>query len=179
MSRREWVSDENVILISNHQTEADPATIALLLETTSPYISENAIYVAGERVLTDPLCKPFSMGRNLLCVYSKKHTNDVPELAEIKRMANTRTLGDGFAIEVSASFVCIQLQVAEGTGQIPSQSNGFAVQYFVYMEIMVMIYQSPPKIDYNEVTASSGGPEEAKEAYPQHFIIPSVGNIMC
>ncbi|MFS7926949.1 putative glycerol-3-phosphate 1-O-acyltransferase [Helianthus anomalus] len=83
---------ENVILISNHQSEADPAVIALLLETTNPYISENIIYVAGDRVITDPLCKPFSMGRNLLCVYSKKHMNDVPELADMKRRANTRSL---------------------------------------------------------------------------------------
>ncbi|PWA47973.1 Glycerol-3-phosphate O-acyltransferase, alpha helical bundle, N-terminal [Artemisia annua] len=83
---------ENVIFISNHQSEADPAVIALLLETTNPYISENIIYVAGDRVITDPLCKPFSMGRNLLCVYSKKHMNDVPELADMKRRANTRSL---------------------------------------------------------------------------------------
>ncbi|EPS73003.1 hypothetical protein M569_01754, partial [Genlisea aurea] len=32
---------ENVILISNHQTEADPAVIALLLESTTPLIAEN------------------------------------------------------------------------------------------------------------------------------------------
>ncbi|GKA91980.1 glycerol-3-phosphate acyltransferase, chloroplastic [Tanacetum coccineum] len=83
---------ENVIFISNHQSEADPAVIALLLETTNPYISESIIYVAGDRVITDPLCKPFSMGRNLLCVYSKKHMNDVPELADMKRRANTRSL---------------------------------------------------------------------------------------
>lgn len=30
--------------------------------------------------------------RNLLCVYSKKHMNDVPELAEMKKRANTRSL---------------------------------------------------------------------------------------
>ncbi|KAL8254468.1 hypothetical protein R6Q59_032689 [Mikania micrantha] len=83
---------ENVILISNHQTEADPVIISLLLENTCPHISETTIYVAGDRVVTDPLCKPFSMGRNLLCVYSKKHMNDVPELAEMKRRANTRSL---------------------------------------------------------------------------------------
>lgn len=82
----------NVILMSNHQTEADPAVIALLLEKTSPHLTENMIYVAGDRVLTDPLCKPFSMGRNLLCVYSKKHMNDIPELVEMKRRANTRSL---------------------------------------------------------------------------------------
>ncbi|GMH26781.1 hypothetical protein Nepgr_028624 [Nepenthes gracilis] len=82
----------NIILISNHQTEADPAIIALLLEKTNPHIAEDMIYVAGDRVLTDPLCKPFSMGRNLLCVYSKKHMNDVPELVDLKRRANTRSL---------------------------------------------------------------------------------------
>ncbi|KAK3446061.1 hypothetical protein EUGRSUZ_A01818 [Eucalyptus grandis] len=79
----------NVVLISNHQTEADPAVIALLLEGTHSHIAENVTYVAGDRVVTDPLCKPFSMGRNLVCVYSKKHMFDVPELVEMKRRSNT------------------------------------------------------------------------------------------
>ncbi|KAK8485657.1 hypothetical protein V6N13_097717 [Hibiscus sabdariffa] len=82
----------NVVLVSNHQTEADPIIISLLLEKTNPQLAENMIYVAGDRVITDPLCKPFSMGRNLLCVYSKKHMYDIPELAEMKRKANTRSL---------------------------------------------------------------------------------------
>ncbi|XP_022995677.1 glycerol-3-phosphate acyltransferase, chloroplastic isoform X1 [Cucurbita maxima] len=82
----------NVVLISNHQTEADPAIISLLLEKTNPYIAENTIFVAGDRVLADPLCKPFSIGRNLICVYSKKHMFDIPELTETKRKANTRSL---------------------------------------------------------------------------------------
>lgn len=30
--------------------------------------------------------------RNLFCVYSKKHINDVPEEAEMKQKANRRTL---------------------------------------------------------------------------------------
>lgn len=33
----------NIILVSNHQTEADPAVIALLLETACPYIAENLV----------------------------------------------------------------------------------------------------------------------------------------
>ncbi|KAK6947370.1 Phospholipid/glycerol acyltransferase [Dillenia turbinata] len=82
----------NVVLFSNHQTEADPAVIALLLENTHARIAENMTYVAGDRVITDPLCKPFSMGRNLICVYSKKHMFDVPELADMKRKANIRSL---------------------------------------------------------------------------------------
>ncbi|CAM8877797.1 unnamed protein product [Rhodiola kirilowii] len=82
----------NIILISNHQTEADPAVIALLLENSIPRLAEDMTYIAGDRVISDPLCKPFSMGRNLLCVYSKKHMNDDPDLAEMKRKANTRSL---------------------------------------------------------------------------------------
>lgn len=82
----------NIVLMSNHQTEADPAIIALLLERTNSHIADTIVYVAGDRVVTDPLCKPFSMGRNLLCVYSKKHMNDAPELIEMKRRSNTRSL---------------------------------------------------------------------------------------
>ncbi|XP_042952403.1 glycerol-3-phosphate acyltransferase ATS12, chloroplastic-like isoform X2 [Carya illinoinensis] len=82
----------NIVLMSNHQTEADPAIIALLLEARYPHIAESMTYVAGDRVLIDPLCKPFSMGRNLICVYSKKHMYDAPELVEMKRKANTRSL---------------------------------------------------------------------------------------
>ncbi|XP_064952033.1 glycerol-3-phosphate acyltransferase, chloroplastic-like isoform X6 [Musa acuminata AAA Group] len=82
----------NIVLFSNHQTEADPPLIALLLERTNPYLAEKLVFVAGDRVITDPLSKPFSMGRNLICVYSKKHMHDVPELVEMKRRANTRSL---------------------------------------------------------------------------------------
>ncbi|KAI4369914.1 hypothetical protein MLD38_018308 [Melastoma candidum] len=82
----------NVVIMSNHQTEADPAIIALLLEKTHEEIAQNLIYVAGDRVLTDPLCKPFSLGRNLFCVYSKKHMFDVPELVDMKRKSNIRSL---------------------------------------------------------------------------------------
>lgn len=32
-----------MILLSNHQTEADPAVIALLLETTHPFLAENLV----------------------------------------------------------------------------------------------------------------------------------------
>ncbi|KAL6008209.1 hypothetical protein ACLOJK_033715 [Asimina triloba] len=86
------VEGHNIILISNHQTEADPAVISLLLHTTNPHLPEKLIYIAGDRVVTDPVCKPFSMGRNLLCVYSKKHMHDIPELVEMKKRANTRSL---------------------------------------------------------------------------------------
>lgn len=42
--------------------------------------------------VTDPLCKPFSMGRNLFCVHSKKRLDDVPELKSAKQRQNRLTL---------------------------------------------------------------------------------------
>ena len=47
---------------------------------------------AGDRVVTDPLCKPFSMGRNLFCVHSRKRLDDIPELKAAKVQQNRRTL---------------------------------------------------------------------------------------
>ena len=68
------------------------AVWALLLERTHPNLATDVIYVAGDRVVTDPLCKPFSMGRNLFCVHSKKRMDDFPELKAEKQRTNRRTL---------------------------------------------------------------------------------------
>lgn len=95
----------NIILFSNHQTEADPAIFALMLERTNPQIAESMVFVAGDRVVTDPLCKPFSMGRNLLCVYSKKHLFDEPELVDLKKRANTRSLKEMAVLLKSGSQI--------------------------------------------------------------------------
>ncbi|XP_021969874.1 glycerol-3-phosphate acyltransferase, chloroplastic isoform X1 [Helianthus annuus] len=200
---------ENVILISNHQTEADPVIISLLLETTSPHISETAIYVAGDRVVTDPLCKPFSMGRNLLCVYSKKHMNDVPELAEMKRRANTRSLKE-MALLLRGGSKLIWIAASGGRDRPDPITNQWSPAPFdasavdnmrrlvehagvpghIYpLSLLCYDIMPPPpqveieigerrvisfhgaglsvapKIDFNEITASCGGPDEAKEAY--------------
>lgn len=64
---------ENVVLFANHQTEADPAAISLMLEHDHPKLAEDIIFVAGERVVKDALAVPFSLGRHLFCVYSKKY----------------------------------------------------------------------------------------------------------
>jgi glycerol-3-phosphate O-acyltransferase len=82
----------NVVLLANHQTEADPGVFAHMLEATHPRLARDVVYVAGDRVVTDPLCKPFSMGRNLFCVHSKKHLDDVPELKASKQETNRKTL---------------------------------------------------------------------------------------
>jgi len=82
----------NVILLANHQIEADPQAISLLLEKDFPKLGQEIIFVAGERVLTDPLAIPFSMGRNLLCIYSKRYIDHPPELKMQKQMHNKKTM---------------------------------------------------------------------------------------
>jgi len=83
---------ENVILFANHQTEVDPQIISLLTEERFPKIAKEIIFVAGDRVVTDPLAIPFSMGRNLLCIYSKRYIEVPIELKEKKQLHNHKTM---------------------------------------------------------------------------------------
>lgn len=83
---------ENVILFANHQTELDPQAISLLLEKDYPHLGEEMIFVAGHRVTTDPLAIPFSMGRNLLCIFSKKYIQDDPDIKQQQLAHNQRTM---------------------------------------------------------------------------------------
>jgi glycerol-3-phosphate O-acyltransferase len=83
-------NNENIILFANHQSESDPQVISILLEKKYPQLAKKIIYVAGERVITDPLAIPFSMGCDLLCIYSKKHLNDDPDLKTKKQEHNRR-----------------------------------------------------------------------------------------
>ena len=85
-------NNENVILLANHQTELDPQAIKILLDKDFRSIIEEMIFVAGERVITDPLAIPFSMGCNLLCIYSKKHINNIPSLKQQKLLHNRKTM---------------------------------------------------------------------------------------
>ena len=64
---------DNVILLANHQAEADPALLGVLLEDCYPGLIKEMIAVAGARVTTDPLAVPFTRGQNAICVYSKKY----------------------------------------------------------------------------------------------------------
>ena len=89
---KELAQGHNVILLANHQIEADPQVISILLEKEFPNIGQNMIFVAGERVLTDPLAIPFSMGRNLLCIYSKKYIDYPQELKTQKQLHNKKTM---------------------------------------------------------------------------------------
>jgi glycerol-3-phosphate O-acyltransferase len=83
---------ENVIFLANHQIEGDPQAISLLLEDDYPELGKSLIFVAGDRVTTDPLAVPFSMGRNLLCIYSKRHIDHPPEQRHAKQLHNKRTM---------------------------------------------------------------------------------------
>jgi len=83
---------ENVIFFANHQTEADPQVISIMLEDDFPSMGKDMIFVAGERVTTDPLTAPFSMGRNLLCIFSKRHIEHPPERKAAKVLHNRKTM---------------------------------------------------------------------------------------
>ena len=82
----------NVIFFANHQIEADPQAIALLLKEKFPLTVLQMIFVAGERVITDPLAVPFSMGCNLLCIYSKRYIDYPSELKTQKQLHNKKTM---------------------------------------------------------------------------------------
>lgn len=82
----------NVVFFANHQTEPDPQAISLLLEKTHAKFAEDMIFVAGHRVVSDPLAVPFSLGRNLLCIYSKKHMESPPEQKAEKQQHNQRAM---------------------------------------------------------------------------------------
>jgi len=83
---------ENAILLANHQTEPDPQAISMLLEKTHPEFAKEMIFVAGHRVTTDPLAIPFSLGRNLICIYSKKRIDREAEEREKKLLHNQKAL---------------------------------------------------------------------------------------
>lgn len=90
--KKQLSQGENVILFANHQSESDPIALSILLESDFPEIGEKIISVAGERVVKDPLAIPFSMGCDLLCIYSKKYIAHPPEKKRAKQMHNQKTM---------------------------------------------------------------------------------------
>jgi glycerol-3-phosphate O-acyltransferase len=89
---------ENVVLLANHQSEADPQVVSCCMEMVAdqvPGLAEmaaNVVYVAGHKVTTDALAIPFSMGRNLLCIHSKKHIDADKESKPTKQRQNLRAM---------------------------------------------------------------------------------------
>ena len=85
----------NVVFLANHQSEADPYALDALLTHVAGLPSDFAqtlVFMAGDRVRDDPIVAPFSAGRNLLTVYSRKHLDDVPALRAKKVTHNRRTI---------------------------------------------------------------------------------------
>lgn len=53
---------ENVVILSNHQTEVDPQVISILLEDQNlSELAEKIVFIAGHKVTSDPVAVPFSM----------------------------------------------------------------------------------------------------------------------
>jgi len=90
--KEQVAAGDNVVLFANHQSEADPQIFSVLLDPSHPGFAEETIFVAGDRVTTDLLAQPFSMGRNLLCIYSKKHIENPPELKSEKSRHNRNVM---------------------------------------------------------------------------------------
>jgi glycerol-3-phosphate O-acyltransferase len=90
-AREQLANGENVVFLANHQSEADPQVVSCLFETVGKDMGDLAAhvtYVAGHKVTTDALAVPFSMGRNLLCIHSKKHIDADPETKPAKSKQN-------------------------------------------------------------------------------------------
>jgi len=117
---------DNVVFFANHQSEADPQVMSCMLEAVGlGREAAELTYVAGHKVRTDVLAVPFSMGRNILCIHSKKHIDADPETKSDKTAENLKTMGamqqmmkqGGLSIWVAPSGGRDRRNVA--TGEIP------------------------------------------------------------
>ena len=84
---------DNVVILSNHQTEVDPQVLSILLEQEGlGHVAEKMVFMAGHKVTTDPVAIPFSLGRNLVCIHSKKHIKNPPEEIPMKQAQNLASM---------------------------------------------------------------------------------------
>ena len=83
---------QNAILFANHQTEPDPQIISFMLQDKHPRLAEEMIFVAGHRVTSDPVAIPFSRGRNLICIFSKRHIENDPDQKEARILHNRKAM---------------------------------------------------------------------------------------
>lgn len=83
---------DNVVLLSNHQTEADPSCWSFALHEDHERLERDMIMVAGDRVTTDVVAVPFSKARNLLCIFSKRHIANPPEEKAKKTRHNAKVM---------------------------------------------------------------------------------------
>jgi len=115
---------ENVVLLANHQTEADAAFLPLFFEQYNPEFGRQVYYVAGDRVVSDPLAQPFSMGRNLFCVHSKKYIDSEPDadIKSAKTKQNRKTLTE-MAKAMKAGGVLVWIAPSGGRDRLKPESG--------------------------------------------------------
>lgn len=117
---------ENVVFFANHQSEADPQVMSILLEKAGyGKEAEGLTYVAGHKVTTDLLAIPFSMGRNLICIHSKKHIDADPDTKSLKQRQNLSAM-NGMLKMKRKGGACIWVAPSGGrdrrdleTGKVP------------------------------------------------------------
>lgn len=105
--------NENVIFLANHQSEPDPQAISLMLEEPFPTIAESISFIAGHRVTSDPLAIPMSRGRNLFCVFSKRHIENPPEKKQ-ERLRHNQTTMRIMGEKLSEGGLCIYVAPSGG-----------------------------------------------------------------
>jgi hypothetical protein len=112
---------ENVVILSNHQTEADAQVFSILLEGEGMSdLGEKSIFIAGHKVTNDPIAIPFSMGRNLICIHSKKHIKNPPEDMPRKSSENLSSMTViTMSLDVSVVVKCVH------TGNVRADDNGW------------------------------------------------------
>ena len=96
------------------------AGLAALWLRSAPAIGRDMIFVAGDRVLTDPLAVPFSMGCNLLCIYSKRYIDHPPERKAAKQAHNQKTMERMRAL-LSAGGCCLYAAPSGGRDRVNAQ----------------------------------------------------------
>lgn len=126
-AKEQMENGENVIFFANHQSEADPQVMSMLLQKAGfEGVAEELTYVAGHKVTTDALAIPFSMGRNLICIHSKKHIDADPETKPVKMRQNLSAMSGmlnklkkgGSSIWVAPSGGRDR-RVLDGSGDVP------------------------------------------------------------
>jgi len=121
---------DNVILLANHQTEGDPQVVTLMLERLGLHaLAQKLVFVAGHRVTTDPIAIPFSLGCNLLCIYSKKYIEAPPELKAMKQQRNMDTMGALQSLLMEGGQ-CVWVAPSGGRDRRPAGGGEFEVTPF-------------------------------------------------
>lgn len=142
---------DNIIVLANHQTEVDPQAISILLENEGlAHIAEDIIYIAGHKVTNDPVAIPFSMGRNLICIHSKKHIKNPPEefpMKQAQNMDSMKSMGD----LIGAGGNIIWLAPSGGRDRPDPESGKFVVAPFDVKSLdmfKLMAMQSEPDLHF-------------------------------